>query len=85
VHRIQGIGLIATGAALGLVTIGMFRRRFGATSFVLSAIAGLCVAAGGLLVQRDVGVGDWVVASVTLGAIAPIHNRVLLGAPGGRG
>ena len=43
------------------------------------------IAAGGLLVQEDVGAASWAFALVLLAILAPVHARLVFGPPGRRG
>ena len=83
-HPTVGIALIAIGGAVGVATATVLWSRLRtAAALGLSAVAGVCIATGGLLVQRHVSAGDWILAVGALAALAPIHNRRLLGPPGG--
>jgi hypothetical protein len=82
-HPIAGIALIALGGVVGVATaIALWSRLRTPAALGLSAVAGVCIATGGLLVQRHVSAGDWILAVGALAALAPIHNRRLLGPPG---
>ncbi len=78
-----GIGLIAVAATVGLVgALVLWPRLPAAVVVPLIGGCGAAVGAGGLLVQEAVGPADWIVATVTLAVLAPVHCRVLFGRPG---
>jgi hypothetical protein len=77
-----GMGLIAGGAAVGLLTMLLWRRRPAAVSVALAAITGATVAAGGLLLTEAPGPGDWILAIGALSVLAPVHLWGLFGPPG---
>jgi hypothetical protein len=78
-----GIGLIAGGAAVGVLTALVLWHRVPAqVAVALVAASGAAVGAGALVVQRSAGPGDWVLAVGVLAVLAPVHVWVLLGRPG---
>ena len=78
-----GVATIVGASALGLLTVFVLWRRLpAAAAFALTALWGVGVAVGGLLVQDDVGTASWVVAVVGLGVISPVHARLVFGPPG---
>jgi hypothetical protein len=83
VHVGAGIALIVASSALGaLVVFGLWRRLAPGVAFGSVALCGMGIAAGGLLVQEDVGVASWVVALAALAVISPVHMRLVFGPPG---
>jgi len=42
----------------------------------------MAIGAGGLLVQEGVGPGDWALTLLVLGALNPLHGRLVFGRPG---
>jgi hypothetical protein len=78
-----GVALIAGGSGLGLVVVfALWRRIRGWMALGLLVLCGLAIAAGGLLVQDEVDTGSWVVALALLGALSPVHGRLVFGRPG---
>ena len=83
VHVAAGIMLIGAASAVGaLVVFGLWRRLSVGLAFASMAACGIGIAAGGLLVQEDVGVASWVVALVALAVVTPLHMRLVFGPPG---
>jgi hypothetical protein len=81
-----GVALIALGTVAGLVTVFLLWHRIpAALAFVVTSVCGVCLAAGGLLVQEDVGAASWAFALVLLAILAPVHARLVFGPPGRRG
>ena len=64
------------------VGFGLRGRVPARVSIVLTALAGAALAAGALLVQPHASAGDWIVATVALAVLWPLHIRVVLGAFG---
>jgi hypothetical protein len=83
VHVVAGVTLIAAGALLGSFTVFVLwpRLREGAAA-TIAALCGALIAAGGLLVQEDVGPGSWVTAIAICAVLAPAHARFVFGRPG---
>jgi len=84
VNPAAGVVLITGGAAVGLLGAFVLWRRLpplGAVGFV--AGSGLATGAGALLAQENSGAGDWVITLTVLAVVAPLHCRVLFGAPDG--
>jgi hypothetical protein len=78
-----GIALIAVGILLGLLTqFGLWRRLPGPAAILLLAVAGVVLGAGVLLVQEAAGAGDWAITLLVLGALTPLHGRLVFGPPG---
>lgn len=78
-----GVATIAVASACGLVIVFFLWRRLPpVTALVLMAACGMAIAAGGLLVQEDVGPASWAVALVVLGMLTPVHARLVFGEPG---
>lgn len=74
---------IVAASAVGLVLVfSLWHRLPAAAAYALAAACGIAIAAGGLLVQDDVGASSWVVAMVALGVLAPVHARLVFGSPG---
>lgn len=80
-----GVGLIAAGAAAGLVTAFVLWRRLPpALGIALAAACGATIGAGALLVQEQAGSADWAVALAALAAFSVAHDRAVFGPAGGR-
>ena len=85
-HVGAGIALIVAASAIGaLIVFGLWRRLPAGLAFGSMVVCGMGIAAGGLLVQNDVGPASWVVAPVALAVLTPVHVRLLFGPPGPRG
>ena len=81
--ELPGSALIVAGTLLGvLVVVALWRRLPSTVALALLMAAGASVGAGGVLVQEPSGVGDVVVALVALGALTPLHCRLVFGRPG---
>lgn len=81
-----GIALIVAGTVVGLLTVFLLWHRIPAVlALVVASACGMCLAAGGLLVQEDVGAASWAFALVLLAILAPVHARLVFGPPGRRG
>ena len=82
----QGIGIlliVAASAVGGFLVFGPPWRSMAAGPAIASVAAcGVAIAAGGLLLQEDVGAASWVLALVALGIVAPVHTRLVFGPPG---
>jgi hypothetical protein len=78
-----GIALILAGSLAGLLTVFVLWHRVpAAAALLITAVCGMCLAAGGLLVQEDVGAASWVFALVLLAILTPVHARLVFGPPG---
>ena len=78
-----GAALIVAGTVVGLLTVFLLWHRIpAALSLVVASACGMCLAAGGLLVQEDVGAASWAFALVLLAILAPVHARLVFGPPG---
>ena len=78
-----GVALIVVGSLAGLLTVFVLWHRVAAgVALVVTSLCGMCLAAGGLLVQEDVGAASWVFALVLLAILAPVHARLVFGPPG---
>jgi hypothetical protein len=78
-----GIGLIAAGGLLAILTVLGLRRRLPmAAAFGILAASGAIVGAGALLVQDEVAASEWAITLVALGVLTPLHARLLFGRPG---
>lgn len=81
-----GVALIVSGCILGLLTLfGLWRRLPVPAAFALLAASGAAVGAGALLVQEGAGPGDWALTLSVLGALTPLHGRLVFGRPGRSG
>jgi hypothetical protein len=80
-----GIACIVAGALLSaLVVVALWRDVRPPVAFGLAVMCGLLVGVGALLVQDDVSWAEWAVTLVALGALAPLHARLVFGRPGTR-
>jgi hypothetical protein len=80
-----GIGLIVAGSVVGLLTAFVLWHRIPpVVALVVTSACGICLAAGGLLVQEDVGAASWAFALLLLAILAPVHARLVFGPPGRR-
>ena len=78
-----GVVAIGTGAALGLLTYFVLWKRVPAIVGVSAAVAaGATTGAGALLVQDAATAADWIFTLGVLGALTPVHAKLLFGAPG---
>jgi hypothetical protein len=83
--RGTGVTTIVVASVVGLVVVLVLWHRLpAAVAFALMAACGVAVAAGGLLVQEDVGTASWVVAILALAVLTPVHARLVFGWPGPR-
>jgi hypothetical protein len=80
-----GVALIVGGSVVGILTVFVLWHRIPASLALLAAsLCGMCLAAGGLLVQEDVGAASWAFALALLAILAPVHARLVFGPPGRR-
>jgi hypothetical protein len=85
VHVKAGIAFIVAASAVGaLIVFALWHRLPAGLAFGSMVVCGMGIAAGGLLVQEDVGPASWVVALVTLAVLTPLHMRLVFGPPGPR-
>src|SRR5262245_35503556 len=85
VHVGAGVALIVASSAVGaLIVFGLWRRLPAGLAFGSLALCGMGIAAGGLLVQEDVGVASSIAALSVLAVITPLHMRLVFGPPGPR-
>jgi hypothetical protein len=78
-----GVALIVAGSVAGLLTVFVLWHRIPAgLALLIASVCGICLAAGGLLVQEDVGAASWAFALVLLAILAPVHARLVFGPPG---
>jgi hypothetical protein len=78
-----GIGLIVAGSLAGLVAGLAIWRRVGLfTAVVILATSGALVGSGAMLVQDEPNGIEWALTLLVLGALAPLHARLVLGPPG---
>jgi hypothetical protein len=83
VHVGAGVALIVASSAIGaLIVFGLWHRLAATLAFGSMVVCGMGIAAGGLLVQEDVGAASWVVALVALAVLTPLHMRLVFGPPG---
>lgn len=77
--------LIAAGVLCGSFILFVLWARLPAVAgLLLTAVCGAAIAAGGLLLQDDPGVGDWILAVAVLSSLAALHSRLVFGSPGAR-
>jgi hypothetical protein len=80
-----GIAVIVAASLAGSITVFTLWRRVPPTvAFAILSLSGMAVAAGGLIVQDDVGASSWVVALVAFAVLTPVHARLVFGPPGPR-
>lgn len=80
---VLGLVLILLGSLLGLLTAFRLWRRVAApTALGLLAASGAIVGTGALVVQDEVGAGEWALTLVVLGVVTPLHGRLMFGRPG---
>jgi hypothetical protein len=85
VHPGGGAASIAAGVVFGAVTLFVLWPRLPAVAgLMLTAMCGAAIAAGGLLLQDDAGVGDWILAVAVISSLAALHSRLVFGRPGAR-
>jgi hypothetical protein len=78
-----GVLMLSGSAGLVAATAVEFRRRLpGDQVDRLFAAAGAGLGLGALLVQHDVGPVEWVAVPVALGALFPLHARLLFAGDG---
>ena len=78
-------GWITIAASAGIVLWTWFGLRGNAPSWVLdagSALGGVGLAVGGLLLIEDPGLASWLVAPMVLGPATVIHRRLLFAGEG---
>jgi preprotein translocase subunit SecF len=82
-QRATGVVLILIGGTIAVSLMTWLRHRWGGgVADIWAAVAGVLVAAGGLLVVGGANVWSWMIAPLVLGAGAVAQRRALL-APGG--
>jgi len=82
-QRTAGVVLILIGGMIAVSLMTWLRERSGRrVADAAAAVAGVLVAAGGLLAVGDANIWSWVLASLVLGLGAVAQRRALL-APGG--
>jgi uncharacterized membrane protein YdjX (TVP38/TMEM64 family) len=85
VHPGGGAASIAAGVVCGSFTLFVLWSRLPTVPGLLfTAVCGAAIAAGGLLLQEDAGVGDWILAVAVLASLAALHSRLVFGPPGAR-
>lgn len=77
-----GVSVVVVAGALGLLLLARWRRLPARSATLCAAAIGAAVGAGALLLQDDPGVADWVVTLGLLGALTPVHARMLVGTAG---
>jgi hypothetical protein len=79
----EGILLVAAGATVLLATWVLLRHRLSGTSAdALTALAGVLVGVGGLLLLDDVGLASWLLTPPFLAAAGVAHRRALFAGAG---
>ena len=77
--------LVASAAAVGLITAFLLRARIAAPVVgAILALVGAAIGWGGMLLQPDPSVGEFVAAVVVLAVLVPAHVRIVLGPFGPR-
>jgi hypothetical protein len=85
VHPGGGAASIAAGVVCGsFILFVLWPRVPAALGLALTAVCGAAIAAGGLLLQEDAGMGDWILAVAVLSSLAALHSRLVFGPPGAR-
>jgi len=85
-NTLVGVALLVDGSVAGLITqFWLWRRIPAPAAFALLAAAGIALGTGGLLVQDRAGPGDWALTLLVLGALTPLHGRLVFGSPGRSG
>jgi hypothetical protein len=83
VHVGAGVALIVASSAIGaLIVFGLWHRLPAGLAYGSMVVCGMGIAAGGLLVQADVGAASWVVALGALAVLTPLNMRLVFGRPG---
>ena len=78
-----GVALIAGGVLASLLVLFVGWRRLSAPlALGILVLCGVAIGAGGLLVQDGAAVGSWVITLGLLGALSPLHGRLVFGPPG---
>jgi len=78
-----GVALIAAGALGSLaVLFAAWRRLRPPLAFGFLVLCGVAIGGGGLLVQDGADLESWVITIVLLGALSPLHGRLVFGPPG---
>jgi hypothetical protein len=76
----QGAWLTAASATAAVGTALLLRRRLAAPAVVaVLALAGAGIGWGGMLIQPDPSIGEFIAAVVMLGVLVPAHVRIVLG------
>jgi hypothetical protein len=82
---VDGAGLIAASAAVGLAAAFLLRRRIPSLAVAgILMLAGAGVGWGGMLLQPDPSTGEFVAAVAMLAVLIPAHVRIVLGPFGPR-
>jgi hypothetical protein len=76
------VTIVAGSGASFLVSLGLWRRIKPTVAAASLAACGALVGAGGMLVQRTSGPGDWAIALPVLAFFTPVHAWFVLGRPG---
>lgn len=80
-----GIAAIVAGTAIALAIAFVAWHRVPAfVGYASTAIAGVLVGTGALLVQEEASRLEWGVALLVLAILTPMHARLLFGRPNGR-
>jgi hypothetical protein len=81
----QGAWLAAVSAVVAVATAFFVRRRLAAGAvIVILALAGAGIGWGGMLVQADPSLGEFIAAVVILTILVPAHVWIVLGPFGPR-
>lgn len=80
-----GTWVVVVSAVTAALAAFLLRTRVrGRAVFTLLAISGGTLAAGGMMLQPDPSVGEWVLGVAGLALLAPLHARIVLGPFGPR-
>ncbi len=78
-----GVILIAAATAVGLVDVFVLWTRLPASAaLAVLSVAGIALGVGALLLQGNVGAANWVITTVGLALLGPVHLRAVFGPPG---
>jgi len=81
-----GFALIVGGVVLSLLVLLVGWPRLPAPlAYAFLAVAGGAIGTGALLVQAEAPPSSWVITLGLLGALSPLHGRLVFGRPGPSG